>query len=597
MIVNMKKVTMIVSRPYREDFLTLLRGLGVVHIKRLAQPSSGDLTLIEEEESLLQKSDVILTTISTAKGQMNAEHLNDQQILEKAKNIFAVKQQCDELERKIQQAEDGMAWYRPWGKFSPPEVASLGEKDICIRLYRLNGREYKKISSRGNVHLISRTGGYFYVAAAYYQQEEHLPFEEIRLPVQGYDELQAQTENYKKELDELEDYLREQVAYKQEIDALIIRLQHRHRFLEVLHGMRSEEDLSLLQGFCPVNEISRLTEQAKKNGAGYLIEDPDNPEETPTLIRNPRWVSIINPVFRFMNTIPGYNEFDISLVFLIFFSLFFAMLIGDAGYGFIFLTVTWLIKRKAKNVPPQPFYLMYVMSIATIIWGAMTGTWFGIEQVTHLPVFRTLIISKINSFVANQNLMIFICFIIGVVQLTIAHLMKCIREINSIKALADLGWIGILWGLFFVAGTLVIYRPFPPAAGYLLGSGIILVLLFSNPQKNILKGVGISLANIPLKVINSFSDIVSYIRLFAVGYASVIMASSFNGIALNIGFGSVVSGFIAALILFMGHSLNIALGMMAVIVHGIRLNMLEFSGHLDMQWCGKKYMPFSEKTN
>ena len=597
MIVKMKRVTMIVARPYREEFLSLLRGLGVVHIKSLVQPSGGELTSVEEKAVLLQKSNTVLTAISLSKKQAAVPHLNDQQILNKAKNIFAVKQQCDELARKIQQTEEKMDWYRLWGKFSPKELARLGENSIYIRLYRLNGKEYKEIGGRNNIYLITRESGYFYIAAVYYRQEGHLPCEEIKLPVQDYDELEAQQDNYKKELDELKDYLREQVAYKQEIEALIIRLQHRHRFLEVLHGMRSEEDLSLVQGFCPVDEISRLTEQAKKNGVGYLIEDPDNPEETPTLIRNPRWITIINPVFRFMNTVPGYSEYDISLVFLTFLSLFFAMLIGDAGYGLLFLTATWFIKRKAKNVPPQPFYLLYVMSIATIIWGALTGTWFGVEQITKFPFFRSLIIAKINSYGDNQNFMIFICFIIGAVQLTIAHLMRFLRTINSIKALAQLGWIAILWGLFFTAGTLVIYRPFPPLAGYLLAGGIVLVLLFFNFQKNIFKGMLISLANLPLSLVNAFSDIVSYIRLFAVGCATVVMASSFNGIALHLGFGSVMSGFMAALILFVGHSLNIALGMMAVIVHGVRLNMLEFSGHLDMQWSGQEYRPFSEKIN
>jgi V/A-type H+-transporting ATPase subunit I len=103
------------------------------------------------------------------------------------------------------------------------------------------------------------------------------------------------------------------------------------------------------------------------------------------------------------------------------------------------------------------------------------------------------------------------------------------------------------------------------------------------------------MAELPLGVISSFSDIVSYLRLFAVGFATVVVAESFNNMALGGGISGVLSGIAAVLILFLGHTLNILLGCMAVIVHGIRLNMLEFSGHLGMQWSGKKYEPFCDK--
>jgi V/A-type H+-transporting ATPase subunit I len=171
--------------------------------------------------------------------------------------------------------------------------------------------------------------------------------------------------------------------------------------------------------------------------------------------------------------------------------------------------------------------------------------------------------------------------------------MRAARVINSIKALSQVGWIMILWGMFFAAGTLVIGRTFPPFAGWLLAGGIPMALFFSNPERGILKGALGTLAQLPLSVIGAFSDIVSYLRLFAVGYATVVVAQSFNNMAIG-GAHGILGGLAAALILFLGHTLNILLGFMAVIVHGIRLNMLEFSGHLDMQWSGKKYDPFRE---
>jgi len=418
------------------------------------------------------------------------------------------------------------------------------------------------------------------------------------VPPEDYTLLTEKLATYQKELAAAEKILGELAKEKQQLDSFIRQLVKRRKFWEVFYGMNDQGKFALLQGYCPVPEVERLVSFVKQQGFGYLIEQPDNQEETPTYIKNPRWISIVNPVFRLMNTLPGYQEFDISLVFLAFFSVFFAMLIGDAGYGFIFLGITCLAKLKLKKMPGQLVALLCLLSITTIIWGTITGTWFGCEQIGKIPFLNQLVIREIDSFIdSNQDFMIYFCFLIGIIQLSIAHLMRFFRLINSLRALSQLGWLGIMWGLFFLASALIVNKPFPPFAGYLFVGGIVLALLFTNPQKNIFKGILSSLADLPLTVISSFSDIVSYLRLFAVGYASVTIASSFNGMAASVGFGHILSGFIAAAILFMGHALNITLGLMAVIVHGIRLNMLEFAGHLNMQWSGKKYQPFTESEN
>ncbi len=373
-------------------------------------------------------------------------------------------------------------------------------------------------------------------------------------------------------------------------------LEQRYRFTKVFLGMQEEKAFSCLQGFVPENNIALVVNLAKENKTGYLIETPKDTAEIPTLIKNPKWINIINPVFKLMNTLPGYEEWDISFFFLVFFSMFFAMLIGDAGYGALFIISTFFIQQKFRKMPQEPLYLMYVLGFCTVIWGAITGTWFGVEKIAQAPVFNLLVVNKINSFIdTNQNFMIYICFIIGIAHLTIAHLLKAARIINSIKVFSEIGWILIIWGLFFTAGTLVINNPFPSLALYMLVAGALFVLFFTNPQKNILKSALSGLANLPLSIISTFSDVVSYLRLFAVGYASLILATSFNDMAMQAGFGGFFSSLLAALILFIGHLLNIVLGFMAVIVHGVRLNMLEFAGQLGMEWTGKKYAPFHEE--
>ncbi|MBU0711789.1 YSIRK-type signal peptide-containing protein, partial [bacterium] len=158
-------------------------------------------------------------------------------------------------------------------------------------------------------------------------------------------------------------------------------------------------------------------------------------------------------------------------------------------------------------------------------------------------------------------------------------------------------WFSLIFGLFFLVLNLVLGMEMPVFAVPTAGAGLIMVVLFMNQEKgtNFFKGVVLGLGgafNTFLNAISSFSNIISYIRLFAVGLASVAIATSFNGIAAPMMKGAGIPA--AILILIIGHGLNIVMGLLSVIVHGIRLNVLEFSGQLGMEWAGYEYKPFKE---
>ncbi|MEL7124026.1 MAG: V-type ATP synthase subunit I, partial [Bacteroidota bacterium] len=294
----------------------------------------------------------------------------------------------------------------------------------------------------------------------------------------------------------------------------------------------------------------------------------------------------------------GYKEMDVSIFFLIAFAVFFAILVGDAGYGMVFLLAALFLGRK---LPKQLRILIYVLSASTILWGVMSGTYFGSEQIAALPFFNNLIIEEIASFGAdNINFMMHLSFLIGAIHLTVAHSVRLFQFINSIKALSELGWILLIWGLFFVIEQLVLGKELPDWNNWLFMVGAGLVVLFSQEGKGWINSMLISIANLPLSLINGFSDIVSYVRLFAVGLATSAVAASFNGIILPTegfeGMG-IIELVVAAIALCLGHGLNIALALMAVAVHGVRLNMLEFASHLGVQFSGRAYEPFKLKAS
>jgi len=593
-IVRMKKLTLVVTQATIQDMLSALRRLGVVHIKNIVKPIADNINDVEDK---LSQAGQAISVLSECKNKKSTQSISwtEVEIQEKIKAVVALFRESLKVQQEIDHTREQIEFFKPWGGFNPEEILELSKKEVYISLYILNKNELKRIASRTDIKIINQQKHNSYVVLLSKNPYDKLPFKKISLPEKDFKQIQSRYQMLRHRIGEIDGILSADVDALTSLKEYAKDLKTSRKFLDVKHGMGIEKSFSYLQGFLPEDKQAEVASLAATHNAGYIIEEPDAMDEVPTCIRNPKWIEIIKPVFSFMNTVPGYAEYDISLWFLLFFSLFFAMLIGDAGYGILFLVTTFAVRRKFKKAPSQPFFLMYILSFATIVWGAITGTWFGSEHLAQLPILSSFVIQDISSFaVNNQNLMIFICFTIGAIQLSIAHLILGFRYFNSLRVLAELGWISLLWGLYCVAGMLVIARPFPGFAQYLLIVGTALVLLFSNPQKNILKGIGTSLTNAPLKIISTFGDVISYIRLFAVGYASVVLASTFNDMAASIGFNSIIAGLGAALILFLGHSLNIILGFMAVIVHGVRLNMLEFSGQMNMEWSGKEYAPFKE---
>ncbi len=590
MIVKMKKMALLVSGKQVNSALGQLRKLGLVHIKHLCHPAADAIDSCEHKLQLLNQAISLLGESKTV-----SQDLDKKQISFYVKEIVILDRKKQELSTKLTELTVKRLWFKQWGKISSHSLAELKASGVFIKLYLGDRRCLKKLPKDNLIYVLKKERNRVYLAAFFENEQESLNLTEVEVPHENPYFLKKKIAAVQRELEEVNQELAAAAGYKkyfiQTKDEIIKRLE----FNQVRFGMAHQEDIYCLQGFCPQESISEINQAARKEGWATMVEDPIDSDEVPTLIRNPGWVEIIRPIFKFMGTLPGYNEYDISFWFLLFFSIFFAMLIGDAGYGLLFLAVTFFLQQKFKKAKKDIFFLSYLLSGATVVWGVVTGTWFGFERIAQLPVLNSLVIDRVDSFIgSNQIFMIYLCFFIGAIHLTIAHGVRAFRFINSRLALAQLGWISIIWSVFFVAGKLVLNRTTPDFTLGLFILGSSLVILFAYPKKNILKGALLSLADLPLKVIGSFSDVVSYLRLFAVGYATVAVATAFNNMALSSGSNSILAGFMSAFILFLGHSLNILLALMAVVVHGIRLNMLEFSGHLDMQWSGIEYKPFSE---
>ncbi|MCL2320130.1 MAG: V-type ATP synthase subunit I, partial [Treponema sp.] len=369
-----------------------------------------------------------------------------------------------------------------------------------------------------------------------------------------------------------------------------------------------EYGFSWLKGYIPAEDLEELKEAAKENSWAIVADDPEPDDEVPTKLRNIPPVRLLSPLTEFLDLLPGYREVDISPWFLLFFTIYFGMIFGDAAYGMLLLiaAVIGMVKTAKKGIP-LGLWTLLLLSVSNVIWGTLTCTWFGIEADKLPAFFRNISLSYFctakgtSQLMVNQNLQVF-CFTLALLQLSIGRIGGIIRGLRKrdLKLFADLGVLAMLCGmynvvLFLVASNAERHFPLLPVSFYLLGGGFILNFIFGYYAGSISGAILESLKNIItviLGITGVFSDIMSYIRLWAVGLAGASLAATVNTMV-----GPMLGNFLIFLgivILAFGHGLNLVLSTLSVLVHGVRLNILEFSGHVGLTWSGIAYKPFAE---
>jgi V/A-type H+/Na+-transporting ATPase subunit I len=581
MIVKMKKITVVVQEKDRAETLDRLSDLGLVHVEHLREPAGRSLEEARERLQAVKKTLAALPPEAEGAGEPPAIELE-----ELIARVSELKEEQARLRDRGEKNRRLVEEWEVWGDFDPGLLRRLNGKGIWVYLTVIPERELDDLPGDVGVKILAKKGGMVYCGIIS-RGMKYFHFKTQDLPPKRLSEMIRDGEKIAQTAREVNEELSCLARLRPLLEEEEERRSRELEFEEARSGMEGTGKLAYLRGYCPLPELAELEAAAKRNHWGLLMEDPAPEDEPPTLITNPRWVKIIEPVFKLIDTVPGYREIDSSFVFLIFFSLFFAMLIGDAAYGLIFFAITALVHWKlGRRMADKKFlFLLYLLSGGTIVWGILTGTFFG--QAWLPPT-----VTGVVPWLRERNNVIWLCFLIGAVQLSIAHLWRLIRKAPSVLALADLGWIMIIWTMFFVAGMFILKNPFPLFAGVLGAAGMLLVIVFSIHPRQFFRELVPRNFALFLNVISSFADVVSYIRLFAVGLATVAIADAFNNMAASLGWSSVLAGFFAAVILLFGHSLNMALGGMAILVHGVRLNVLEFSGHLGNEWTGRRFSPF-----
>jgi len=598
MIVAMQKYSFLVYHKDYPDFLEQLRDLGVVHVVQ-KQADVSEAVRGKYETVRLYDSAIKFLGSRNPDGQKGTTHLKGEEVLEKLATLHS------EMENRKQQLgilSKELVSVAPWGDFSTETIQRLKDNSLHLRYFICAERKYDpQWEAMYPIEVVQRTGGfvYFILLESGANQEITIDADEVRAPEKPYsqlveyiDKVHADINRIEKEYDLLAatsiDVLNE--SRKESIE--------RTDYQKVVESTQSEADdkVKMLEGWAPKERQDELASVLDNIGVLYLIAEPDDEDKVPIKLKNNRFARLFEPIGDFYE-LPNHREYDLVPFFAPFYMMFFGFCLGDAGYGLFIVLMAGIFKRKMPNIK-NILTLAQYLGLSTIIFGMLTGTFFGISLIkAEIPFLE-----GIKQYMIDEEQLFNLAIILGVVQILFGMIIKVFnvsRMLGFRYAVSSIGWLLLLLG----GGTLfgLKYAEMMSESLYkillyvVLAVSGLLILVLNNPKRNIFINVGAGLWDTYGMVTGLLGDLLSYLRLFALGVSSAILGMVFNSMAMNIKPDHVILGpIVMVLILVFGHGITLFMSALGAFVHPIRLTFVEFYKNAGFTGGGKKYQPFKK---
>ena len=604
MIEKMKMIHIVTTVSGKEEMLKGLREIGIVH---LAEKKAADRVVADRLADLSKTASMLLEYAD--KKAPGAEVLSDSAFEKMYAEVQAASEKKTLMAQEISAANAELDRIQAWGEFSPAELKAVKEEGFDLHFYRIGEKECEAAIAAEDIRVIRMgTIDKMPTIAVLGTLPAEIPATEFNIPEKSVSELQQKIKDCTEAMAACEEVFKKNSVYDASFKAQMLKAENDVTYSAANRTVEGDDDFVWLSGYVPEVDLDPFKAMMAEKKCAWSVEDvSEEDEQIPTKVRYNKVSRLIQPVFDILGILPGYREQDISLWFFLFFILFFAMIIGDAGYGSLVLVGTLAFAWKTKSKSDAVF-LLTVLSVATIVWGAVTGTWFGMESAMKVPFLKALVIPSFANYpeyfgvttTAQQNTIMKFSFSIGAIQMVLGSILSIKKKIpeKNLSWVADLGWSIAIIAMYLMSLNLVIGENINLVPVFAcIGVAFALVVLFGgmSPEKSFGAGLKSGLADaftVFLNTISCFGNVMSYIRLFAVGMAGLAIAQSFNDIAAGFKGPLVIVGIIVIVI---GHGLNLIMAFLSVVVHGVRLNVLEFSGQVGLEWTGIAYEPFKKK--
>ena len=600
MIAKMKKLTFLVYHKEYDAFLKSIRDLGVVHVATKAQGSAENAAL-QESIRLSARYTAAIKMLQGLNVQPAAAHTGDAgKGTEALAEIEDVQQQIQQVAHKLQAVEKELVQLETWGDFDPKSVARLRDAGYQIDFYICSDKQFKEEwVDLYNATEINHVGSKLYFVTVMPKGENiDLEVETAKLPDCSLSDLHVRKENLAKQSEALQVRLKDLAAsVVPDLQAAQAQVHSQIEFSKVVLNTDSLADnkLMLLQGWAPADCVSKIKDFLESKEVYYEVADPTPEDDVPILLDNKGFFRLFEPIMR-LYMLPKYNELDLTPFFAPFFMLFFGLCLGDSGYGLFMLLAVTVYRLVAKNISAsmKPILtLVQLLGASTMVCGLLTGTCFGFNLYDiQLPLFQSLkeAISLDNQQMFNLSL------ILGGVQIIFGMILKAVNQTIQFGfkyAVATIGWLFIL-----VSTAIAFAAPgFMPMGGTVhmvfLAIGVLMAYLYNSPGKNVFVNIGLGLWDSYNMATGLLGDVLSYVRLFALGLSGGILASVFNSLAVGMSPDNVIAGPIVMVLIFViGHAINMFMNVLGAMVHPMRLTFVEFFKNSGYEGGGKEYKPF-----
>ncbi len=604
MVAKMKKISFLAYHKEYESFLHELRELGLVHVAET--PNT-----VEHSEQL-QDYIAQLKKLNNAKNILNKQIDKKSEIDSRAANIEQGKSiplRIEEIEnekallnQQLQVSSKERELLLPWDDFDPDAVKRLEEKaGYKLNFFIVSDNQYKtEWEEFFNAIIIKRETSktYFVTFTPKDTSLEEMNNEAVKLPKVSLSQLNGLIDSIQAKIAIENEKLKDLAAELPSVKEAIKHYEQQIVYTKVKQSYTGVADnkIMLLQGWALEEDEQKIADYLESKSAYFHISDPLPEDDVPIKFKNNRFARLFEPIAE-MYMLPKYNEIDLTPYFAPFYMIFFGLALGDIGYGLFLLLAGAVAKIALKSKLSQSLKaaisLLQVLGTSTMICGLLTGGFFGFSLYDiDIPIIQSLK----NKVFFDNNMMFNLSLILGVIQILFGMGMKAANRAKQQGfkyALSTIAWIVFLVSICVAAIVPKVLPMFGTIHLIIVIPAVILILFYNSPGKNPLVNFGLGLWDTYGTATGLLGDILSYVRLFALGLSGGILASVFNSLADGMSpDNAIVKPIVYILIFLIGHAINIFMNVLGAFVHPLRLTFVEFYKNSEFEGGGKKFNPF-----
>lgn len=604
MIVKMRKYSFLVYHKAYLDFLDKIREIGVLHV---IEKSEG----IPENEALMQKMqynaqlNALLRKLQTALPKKSAQvrqaskSFDGYALVEEAEGLY---NKQDLLQQKLQASEREYERMEVWGAFSQKRLSKLQNAGWKIGFFSCPERKFdQEWEILYNAFEIDTVGIYkYFITITKPELDLDLDADPIQLSDKNAAEILAEIENLQTEIEQTRKSVQEfALQYYHTLVAFSLQIGGEIDFSKViLHTDAQVDDkVMLLEGWCPVEQTDELNAYLESSGVYFETVEPTETDAVPIKLKNNKFTRLYEMIGELYD-LPNYHELDLTPFFAPFFLLFFGLCVGDTAYGLLILIGALILRSRVKESMKPMFSLAAWLGASTVVLGLITGTFFGFSLIDADIAW----LEKFKVFMLDSNKLFYASLIIGVVQILFGMIIQAVGKViryGWAASLPNWGWLLIIVGMGSTFLLSQVYAIDAQIVKYLYygfgGVGAVFVFILNDIKRNPLINVGAGVWDAYNMATGLLGDLLSYIRLFALGISSGVMGFVFNDLAFKLsGNIPVISTIVMLVIMIFGHGMNIFMAGLGAFVHPMRLTFVEFYKNAGFEGGGKKYKPFKQ---